>query len=191
MRKWKIVLLIITLSITLFGVYQLLTYLYAFVPWAVPWVGDIIIATPPKPEITYGEFPISIIYEVNDEVRKIDEIVICEFDGFEVRGESGKYRKWKSYLKSGNESLVFLPITQELTIEVGIFRGSPNYYMGDFEQSKEAYDKSMSDDRYREYVEWDNGVKTGNSFSKEEVWERYKLRILDVQYSPPITNSFK
>lgn len=146
----------------------------------------------PRPKIKYGEFPISITYEVGGEVKVIEDTVICEFDGIERLGEAGKYRKWRSRLKSGDDSLAFFPVEQNVVIEVGIFRGFPSYYMGDYsERSKEDCERSMADDRYREYVEWRNGIKTGNIFTKEEVWEKYKLRIIDVQYSLPIENTFK
>lgn len=149
-------------------------------------------SNPPEPKVTYGEFPISVTYELGGEINVIEDTVICEFDGFENRGSAGKYRKWKSYLKNGDNNFGFLPIGKDnLTIEVGIFYGDPNYYMGDFEQSREDYERVMADDRYREYVEWKNGIRTGCVYSKEEVWEKYKLKILDIKYSPPIQNTFK
>lgn len=76
-------------------------------------------------------------------------------------------------------------------LEVGIFIGSPNYYMGDFEQNKEEYERVMADERFREYVEWKNGALTGNIYSKDEVWNKYKFKIIDINYSPPIQNSFR
>ena len=192
MKAIKICFKIVAVGIVLFIAYQVLVYTYVLFPWAVPWVGNIIIANPGKPEVTYGEFPIKITYEVNGEVKVIEDTVICEFDGFELREGSGKYRKWKSSLKSGNSSLAFLPVEQDgLTVEVGIFRGFPNYYMGDFEQSKEEYESSMADDRYRGYFLWEKDGQTGYPITEEEVWEKYKLKILDVQYSSPIENSFK
>lgn len=147
---------------------------------------------PPAPEITYGEFPISVTYEVDGEIGVVEDTVICEFDGFENLGSAGNYRKWKSHLKSGNENFGFFPIRDDGTmLEVGISIGSPNYYMGDFEQSKEEYERVMADEGYRRYVEWKNGVLTGNSYSKDEVWEMYKFKIIDIKYSLPIQNSFK
>lgn len=149
-------------------------------------------SNPPMPKILYGEFPISVTYEVDGETKVMEDIVICEFDGFENRGSSGKYRKWKSYLKNENNNFGFFPVGGDgLIFEVGIFIGSPNYYMGDFEQSRDDYKMVMADDRYRKYVEWKNGVKTGISYTKEEVWEMYKLKIIDIKYSQPIENSFK
>ena len=124
MKKWKIRLIIAFLSITLFGIYQLFIHLYVIIPWAVPWVGNVIIANPPKPEIKYGEFPISVTYEVNGEIIVIEDTVICEFDGVELRGGAGKYRTWKSRLKSGNESLTLLQMEQgDLTIKIIVFYG--------------------------------------------------------------------
>lgn len=147
----------------------------------------------PKPEITYGEFPISITYEINGEIKVMEDTVVCEFAGFEVLGEAGKYRKWKSHLKSGNERLVLMNGGEsELKFEISTSYGQPDYYMGDLRyESIEEYEKKMSDDRYLGYVQWENGVQTGRSITKEEVWEKYKLKILDVQYSQPIHNSFK
>ena len=146
----------------------------------------------PKPEITYGEFPISVTYEINGEIKVIEDTVICEFDGFEVLGEAGKYRKWKSHLKSGNERLILLQIENaKESFDISTFYGAPEYYMGDFMQSREEYERVMADDRYLGYVQWKEGVQIGSSITKEEVWEKYKLKIVDVQYSPPIQNSFK
>ena len=145
-----------------------------------------------EPKIKYGEFPIAIIYELEGKTKKIEDVIICEFDGFETRGEAGKYRKWKSYLKSGNSNFGFLPVEKDgFVFEVGIILGSPNYYMGDFEESKNEYERKMTDNRYLEYVEWKDGVKTGRAFTKEEIWEMYKLRIIDIKYSQPIKNSFE
>lgn len=184
--KGKIFLII---GIVLLSVLILVGVFYLFVLSGAIFMFN---SNPPAPEVTYGEFPISVTYEVNGEIKAITDVVICEFDGFENRGSAGKYRKWKAYLKSGDNNFGFFPIGRDgITLEVGIFIGSPNYYMGDFEQSKEAYESMMADDRYRKYVEWKNGVKTEQSFSKEEIWERYRFKIIDIQYSPPIQNSFK
>lgn len=36
----------------------------------------------PRPEITYGEFPIELTYSVDGEVYTAKDTVVCEFDGF-------------------------------------------------------------------------------------------------------------
>ena len=70
--------------------------------------GVYFIPDPPKPEITYAEFPFCLTYELNGEVIVIEDTIICEFDGYVVEGENGKYRAWSSRLKSGNERITLL-----------------------------------------------------------------------------------
>lgn len=163
-----------------------------FVFWFAFGGGMFLIPNPPKPEITYGEFPISVTYELNGEIKKIEDVVVCEFDGFEILGEAGKYRKWKSYLKSGNKRLVlFRGEDDGIEYEISISYGIPDYYMGDLSYSIESYEKSMSENKYLGYIQWENGVQTGYSMPKQEVWDKYKLKVLDIQYGQPIENSFK
>ena len=149
-------------------------------------------SNPPEPEIKYGEFPIIINYEVDGEVNSLEDTVICEFDGFESLGAAGKYRKWKSELKSGSDSLILqCKGDGNLVVEIAISYGMPEYYMGDFKQSKEEYERAMMDSKYIGCVKTYNGIKTSYSITKEEAWEKYKLKIIDIQYSEPIENSFK
>ena len=146
---------------------------------------------PPKPDITYGEFPFSITYELDGETKVIEDTVVCEFDGFVNHGTAGKYRAWKAYLKSGNEEIVLLRIENNgVIVEISTIYGLPEYYMGDFRQSKEAYEKTMADDRYLGFYHWEDGVETNRSITKEEVFEKYNLRIIEIQHSQPIENSF-
>ena len=146
----------------------------------------------PKPEITYGEFPISVVFEIAGEIRTVEDIVVCEFDGFEVRGEAGKYRKWKTYLKSGNKRLILLhDEDKDLIFEISMGYGLADYYMGDYTRnSKEAYETSRITDKYLGYVQWKDGVQTGTTISYDEAWEKYGLKILEVQYASPIQNTF-
>lgn len=184
-NKWALIVgAIILVIVILVGVFYLMVLSGAIFMFN---------SNPPKPEITYGEFPISVKYEVNGEIKVIEDIVICEFDGFVSEGSNGKHRKWKARLKSGNERIVLLRVENEdLTFEVSESYGQPDYYMGDLRyESNEAYEKKMSDDRYLGYTQWENGVQTGHSITKEEVWDDYRLKVIDVQYSPPIQNSFK
>ena len=47
----------------------------------------------PEPRIKYGEFPFKLIYEIDGKTMTIEDTIICEFDGFKVVGEAGKYSK--------------------------------------------------------------------------------------------------
>lgn len=150
-------------------------------------------SNPPAPEITYGEFPVKITCEINGAIKVVEDTVICEFDGFENRGSAGKYRKWKSHLKSGHERLTLLRVKGvDLTFEISKSYGQPDYYMGDLRyESKEQYEKKMADDRYLGYYEWKNGEEFESTLiTLDEAWEKYKLKVIDVKYSPPIQNTF-
>lgn len=185
--KGKIFLII---GIVLLSVIILVGAFYLFVLSGAIFMFN---SNPPAPEITYGEFPIKVTFEINGEIKVIEDTVICEFDGFENLGSAGKYRKWKAYLKSGNERLTLLHVENtEIPFEISVSYGQPDYYMGDLRyESKEEYEKKMMDDRYLGYTQWENGVQTGCSIPKEEVWEKYKLKLLSWKIKPPIKNTFK
>ena len=186
MKKWSIVAMIIIFVITIYFIYQMLAMLYVMFPYSFSWVGNLIIPNPEKPEITYGEFPFQLVYELDGEVQVIEDTVICNFKGFELRGTSGKYRKWESRLKSGNERITLLKADQNT--ELYFNYGSPEFYMNDPIAAGYEF-------RYREYIpciKLENGVKRGDTIMKtEEAWEKYKLKIIHWEYTPPIKNEFK
>ena len=45
-----------------------------------------------KPKVKYAEFPFKLTYELSGEVRSIEDIIICEFDGFSIDEANGKHR---------------------------------------------------------------------------------------------------
>ncbi|MFA8307240.1 YdgA family protein, partial [Paenibacillus alvei] len=48
-------------------------------PWILIYVGLQLQPDPPRPEITYGEFPFKLVYEINGERKVIQDTVICEY----------------------------------------------------------------------------------------------------------------
>lgn len=64
-------------------------------PWWLLAIGLWASPAPPKPEITYGEFDFKLVYEIDGEVRTIEDTIICEFDGFHIDEGRGKTRRWK------------------------------------------------------------------------------------------------
>ena len=84
--------------------------LYVVIMFVAAFGGFNFLLHVPKPEITYGEFPCVLTYEVNGEIKVIEDVIVCEFDGFEAANEAGKYRKWKTYLKSGKEDMTLLDL---------------------------------------------------------------------------------
>lgn len=179
-----------------FTIYQGFVSLYVLAPWTVPWTGDIIIPNPPKPEITYGEFPFQLIYELNGETKVIEDAVICEFDGVDSRGESGKYRKWKTRLKSGNEHLVILDVSEleeeddfgHKVLKLFFYYGNGEYYMGD--DAYRAREGQSLD--YVSYMYQNTDGEIGYSIIlPDAAWSKYKIKLISWKPSPPIQNSFK
>ena len=58
---------------------------------------------PPLPVIRYGEFPFTLVYELNGEERVVEDTLICEYDRWDWSAGSGSYVRWKSRLDSGDE----------------------------------------------------------------------------------------
>lgn len=160
----------------------------AFVLFVVTDAFAILMPEPPEPAIKYGEFPFKLTYEVNGEIHVYEDVVICEYDGVDNLGTGGKKRKWSKRLKSGNEHIVLLQDkTNDVPFEIyASIPGLPEYYMGDFKKSKEEYEQGMKDDRYLGYKQKD----IEHSIKKEKALEQYGVKVINVECSQPIENSF-
>ncbi len=83
---------------------------------------------PPLPEITYGEFPFRLEYELNEELHVIEDTLIVEFDGFGMNEGIGRYSRWTSRLASGEDLVLLLEVSDNK--QIFYFPGPANY-MGD------------------------------------------------------------
>lgn len=160
-------------------------------PWIVLTVGGQLSPNPPAPEITYGEFPFRLEYEINGEQIEVKDTLICEFDGFGFDTGRGKFRKWKSKLKSGNTRITLL---KSEGIEILYSPGLPSsriagVYMGDVEYYPGSNKSTFPDAWYTSDFE----DKTVNEYiiSADEMWEKYKIRLISWEPAEPIQNTFK
>ncbi len=181
---------ITALSIIGILVIVIIALLYLFV---LSGAFSILMPKPPAPQITYGEFPFSITYEVDGEIKIYEDTLVCEFDGFKHYGTGGVRREWKSHLKSGNVNVCLLKTSDaELIYEISTHAGLPEYFMGDYNQPRKYYEQTMKDERYLGYRELKNDeVINSYSIEKEKVFEKFKLRIIERTYSQPIENKFE
>lgn len=174
-------LIVMVLAVALWYLAVISGAIFAFMP------------EPPEPEIKYGEFPIKITYELKGQIKTAEDIIVCEYDGIESLGSAGKQRKWKAHLKSGNEHITLLKIDE--MSELYCWYGLPEYYMDDLQyESREEYEQTRKRNFHSSFVSlarWENGELKRSAVSTTEAWEKYKLKIIDVQYSPPIQNSFQ
>lgn len=187
MKKVLTIIGIVLVALLLIGL------ILALIFWVMFAGAGALYSNPPKPEITYGEFLIIVTYEVHGEKRIIEDTIICEFDGFQTLGEAGKYRKWKAYLKSGNERLTLLKIDK--TSELYCSYGLPEYYMGDLRnQTREEYEQLRQRNFSSYFITFgkmENGKLKSSAVSTDEAWRKYNLKIIDRKYAPPVLNSFK
>lgn len=90
------------LKVVIVGVFVFFT-----APWILLYIGLSLTENPPKPAYTYGEFPFHLEYEIDGQVKTVEDTVIVEFDGFGLsEGSGGKYIQWKRSLASGNKEIV-------------------------------------------------------------------------------------
>jgi len=93
----------------LIGIPLLLSFFvlaYFTLPWLFIFIGNQLEPNPPHPEITHGEFPFRLVYEINGQRQVIEDTLTCDFDLFGTDEGRGKYRKVRERLASGNEMLL-------------------------------------------------------------------------------------
>ena len=165
--------------------------LFGFLFWFAFGGGTLFLPGPARPEITYGEFPFQLVYESGGKEIQVEDTLICEFDGFAANAARGKYRKWKSYLKSGNERItLFKSDDIEIFFTPGINDGSiAAVYMGDTEIYHNDINSTFPDAYHTK--DFDDKGENAYIISADEMWDKYKIRLISWNPSHPIENHFK
>ena len=141
-------------------------------------------STIPSPQITEAEFPFEIVYEVDGETIKINDVYVCKFDGIGWNENTGKYRKWKGYVKS--TGIDYLVLLDDGNLKFACKLGSAAYYMND--PSWMGAEKFTPEIYYiRTY---DSGGVASGVTGIEPMLEEYKLRLISWSLSDPIKNYF-
>ena len=151
---------------------------------------------PPEPEIKYREFECELVYEIEGEITVIKDVIVCEFDGYKTRGAAGKRRQWKTYLKSGRERLTLLNLNSQNEInmfgqkllELYFYYGNAEYYMGDEDEYRRRKEQEMDHINY--LYQTNEGIIGSSSYSADEVWNKYSIRLISWECMPPIENTF-
>jgi hypothetical protein len=158
--------------------------------------GISILPNPSKPEITCGEFPLRLVYEINGETKVIEDTLICEYDGIGMDEGQGKYRKWKGHLASGKERLLLLEVDNPVALrsdrkivkqEIYYPIGSARYYMGDMKEY-ERYKQSFPNASY--FEKYENGGASSGIIRADELLEKYNIKLISWDYTQPIKNKF-
>lgn len=165
-------------------------------PWLLIFIGIYLEPNPPRPEITYGEFPFHLEYEINENRKVIQDTIICEYNGVGMNEGQGKYRKWKDHLASGKERLVLLEVDNPVALmsdskvvkqEIDYPTGSARYYMGDMKEDEE-FNQSFPDAVFFEKYE-DGGTSSG-IIQANELLKKYNIKLISWDSTPPIKNNF-
>jgi hypothetical protein len=157
---------------------------YLILPWLFIFVGIQSGPNPLEPEITYGEFPFRLEYEIKGERKIIQDTLICEYDGIGADEGQGKYRKWKQRLASGNERVTLLKIDD--TSEIYYNPGSTKYYMGDLRDSIQYNHEFPNASMFRR----DGRFTSYKTIRAEQLLSEYDIKLISWDYTPPIKNNF-
>ena len=157
------------------------------------------------PQITTGEFPFVVEYEMNGENYVIEDTVVCEFDGYDLSALTfNKPRSWNAYLKSSEEEKrLFIecePNTNSVLVDgriniesrVLLQYGDAEYYMGDPNGKSMVYN-GQPRITYVEYFQ--TGPKsyeyTSTEMSNEQLEKYFGIKIKRFEFSKPIENKFE
>lgn len=162
-----------------------LPFIVLVLPWALIFLDILLSPAPPKPEITYGEFPFRLEYELNGERKVVEDTLICEFDGFGMDEGRGKFRRWKERFASGNEEVLLLKVDVSKKIYYQV--GGAYYYMGDMPEAtgfKHEFPNASIEQRR------DNLTSDSTIFA-EDLFSEFGIKLISWDYTQPIINTFE
>ena len=140
--------------------------------------------TPPKPDITYGEFSLRLEYKINNELIIHEDILIAEFSGINHFSVNGKHRQWRQHLMSDRRSEHILLMTLENGGRLYYNVGSASYFMGDVIREESTQINSF------------NSVflQDGNSrrlILPDVLLSDFGIELISWEHDPPIENVFR
>ncbi len=152
--------------------------------WSAIFIGGWLSPDPPKPEVTYAEFPFEIVYTVEGETVTVNDIYVCEYVGVGWDEGRGKYRQWKGYIKSSGEDDLILLEDENYKLACSV--GDSGYYMSD---------PSMPTEKFTPHVYYIRSHKSDivslGTMDIEQLKEQYKIKLISWKLSSPIQNSFE
>ncbi|MNW52805.1 hypothetical protein D3C74_303400 [compost metagenome] len=157
---------------------------YIVGPWLAILLGIQLEPNPLRPEVTYGEFPFRLEYEVNGQRMVVEDTLICEYDGIGADEGRGKYRKWKERLASGHERVTLRKVDE--TKEIYYSPGSASYYMDDLENSIE-YQHGYPDALI---IEKEDRITSNRLIRADQLLKEYNIKLISWEASQPIRNNF-
>ena len=141
--------------------------------------------TVPHPEVKEGEFDVSITYEVNGEVKTLDLVYICEFDGVDLTIDGARYRAWRGHFDGYEEGAVIEVLETEDGGKIALcFLIYPEYFMGEPDYVLDFYPHVLTN-----YIYYEDGNEMIID-DQELIAEEYGVKVIGCEYSEPIENNF-
>ena len=184
MKKSTIIIIVISVIVII----CLAVCSFFAISWLLIWGEAYLFPDPPKPEVTYGEFPFEIVLEIDGEAKTFNDIYICEYDGIGSNEGVGKYRTWKGYIKGTGKETIFIKEVDNKHIYCSV--GAEDIYMGDCEPYYEGGEIPVNEPIIYSIENYANGGRLSHIFSEADM-EKYGIRIISYNFSPPIDNTFK
>ena len=182
-------------------------FVVAFSIFVLPWLLIAVIPigdnTEYVPEITYGEFPFKLVYEIEGKEFTIEDTLICKYNGYGKNEGTGKYIRWKTEFASGNKRIVLfemsgleLSISKRLdynaekasqyTTHVHYDVGAPEYYMG---SATNKIEQLGSFPNARLFIE-KKGKGSDLHITAQNLLDKYNIELISWDHAEPIENTF-
>ena len=138
----------------------------------------------PHPEVKAGQFDVSVTYEVGGEIKTLDLVYICKYDGVKMTPEGMRYRAWNGHFEgyADGDVIEVSKIDDGSRIVLNIFIYA-EYFMGEPE-STDFYPEART-----ERIYFEDGIEMID-YNEELIAKDFGVRIISIDYDEPIENSF-
>ena len=139
----------------------------------------------PQPAIKEGEFDVSVTYEVNGEIKTLNLVYICEYDGVKRTLEGTVYRAWNGHFDGYADGDVIEVLATDDGGKIALcFLIYPEYFMGEPDYTDDFYPHVLIN-----YIYYENGEEMIDT-NQELISKNYGVKIISCEYDTPIDNGF-
>jgi len=176
-----IVSLVVAISL---GIYLIPRAIY-IMPWLLIYSDAWRSPEPATPEVTRGEFPFWIEFELDGEMFLIEDAFIAEFEGFDWNAGRGRHRVWRGWIEGTGTYRMLIPVDESRRLEIVV--GRPETYMND--QSFTTHGAPFP--QFIMIIYDENSNDSWENLSVEALYEQHGVKIVNYSFSEPIVNSFR
>ena len=137
-----------------------------------------------RPEVKEGQFDVSVTYEMNGEVKTLDLVYVCEYDGIGWTLEGTYYRDWKGHFEGyGDGDPIEVYNADDGSKVVLSFIIYAEYFMGE-PDFVDFYPEAKT-----ERIYFEDGIEMID-YDEELIAKDFGVRIISINYDEPIKNMF-